>query len=162
MITLEEIIIARGDIEKVYKSNISLTLWRAVHKSAKGNITNPLYPDLKERELANGRIRAADVATYRDAKGVLYVKSEESRGTSLSDIRAIFGLKSWDYVVIPAKTRIPEKLIITKDHFVAAKKAWHYSISPNFDMPVDDFLAALDELAVNARIKLQVRKNAKY
>lgn len=73
---------------------------------------------------------------------MLYIKSEESRGTSLSDIRAIFGLKSWDYVVILAQTCIPEKLIITKEHFIAAKKAWHYSISPNYDMPVTDFLAA--------------------
>lgn len=99
MITLEEIIISRGDLEKIYRSNISLTLWRAVNKSG-SQLSNPLYPDLKERNLPNGRVRLADVATY-SKDGVLYVKSEESRGTSLSDQEGLFGHKNWDYVVIP-------------------------------------------------------------
>ena len=160
MITLEEIIISRGDIEKIYRSDISLTLWRAVNKSEVESITNPLYPDLKERELPNGRIRVADVATYTK-DGVLHVKSEESRGTSLSDINALFGRKNWDYVVIPAGTIVPPELIITKDHFIASKKSWHYSISPNYDMPVTNFLRALDKLAANAKIHIGNKKHAK-
>ncbi len=48
---------------KIYRSDISLTLWRAVNKSG-GRTINPLYPDLKERTLANGRLRLADVSTY--------------------------------------------------------------------------------------------------
>jgi|SRR5690606_24791821 len=160
MITLEEIIISRGDLEKIYRSNISLTLWRAVNKSG-SQLSNPLYPDLKERNLPNGRVRLADVATY-SKDGVLYVKSEESRGTSLSDQEGLFGHKNWDYVVIPAGTVVPSELVITKDHYIPKKKSWHYSISPNFDMPVVKFLKALDQLAVNAKIKLGVRSNAKY
>lgn len=103
----------------------------------------------------------ADVATY-SKDGVLYVKSEESRGTSLSDQKGLFGHKNWDYVVIPAGTVVPPELVITKDHYIPKKKSWHYSISPNFDMPVTKFLKALDQLAINAKIKLGARSHAKY
>jgi hypothetical protein len=160
MITLEEIIISRGDLEKIYRSKISLTLWRAVNKWG-DQPSNPLYPDFKERNLPNGRVRLADVATY-SKNGVLYVKSEESRGTSLSDKEGLLGQKNWDYIVIPAGTHVPPELIITKDHFIPQKKSWHYSISLNFDMPVSKFLWALDQLARNAKIKLGARSNAKY
>ena len=159
MITLEEIIISRGDLEKIYRSDISLTLWRAINKLDDKSL-NPLYPDLKERTLPNGRVRLADVFTYLK-DGIVYVKSEESRGTSLSDKDGLFGHKNWEYVIIPAGTIIPRELIITKDHYIPHKKSWHYSISPNFDMPISKFLKALDHLAVNAKIKIGVRSNAK-
>lgn len=151
MITLEQIIIARGDLEKIYRSDISLTLWRAINKAEASKNINPLYPDLIERTLPNGRLRLPDVATYLK-NGIAYVKSEESRGTSLSDIYGLFGDKNWDYVVIPAGTIIPKELVITKDHYIPKKSSWHYSISPNFDMPVTRFLRALDQLAINAEI----------
>lgn len=157
MITLEEIIIARGDLEKIYRSDIALTLWRAINKS-ENCLANPLYPDIKERILPNGRVRLADVSTYVK-NGVTYVKSEESRGTSLSDMHGLFGHKNWDYVVIPAGTMIPHELVITKDHYIPQKKSWHYSISPNFDMPITRFLGALDQLATNAKIRTKVGAN---
>lgn len=159
MITLEEMIISRGDIERIYRSDISLTLWRAVNKSNK-QLTNPLYPDLNKRILPNGRIRLADVATYFNDDGILFVKSEESRGTSLSDKEGLFGHKSWEYIFIPAGTNIPPELIITKDHHIPKKNCWHYSISPNYDMPVTKFLKSLDQLAINAKIKIGVTRNA--
>ena len=64
-------------------------------------------------------------------------------------------------MIIPAGTVVPRELIITKDHYIPGKKSWHYSISPNFDMPVSKFLKALDQLAMNAKIKVGVRSNAK-
>ena len=160
MITLEQIIIARGDLEKIYRSDISLTLWRAINKADTSENTNPLYPDLSERMLPNGRLRLPDVSTYLK-NGIPYVKSEESRGTSLSDVRGLFGHKNWDYVVIPAGTIIPKELVITKDHYIPKKKSWHYSISPNFDMSLGKFLRALDQLAINADIKIIGVSNAK-
>lgn len=66
----------------------------------------------------------------------------------------------WEYVTIPKGTVIPDQLIITKDFYMARKQCWHYSISPNYDMEQTAFLAALDELACNAGIKLQVVKHA--
>ena len=43
---------------------------------------------------------------------------------------------------------------------MARKKGWHYSISPNYDMPVEMFLAALDKLAKNAKNNIKAPKNA--
>lgn len=150
--TLEEIIIERGDIEKLYRVDWNVTLWRAVAiDSLHGS--NPLYPDLKNRVLANGDIRRPDVSVYTDAHGVQRVKAQEGRGTSLTDKEGVFGFKKWGYVAIPAGTLIPNALIITRDHFVTGKDCWHYSISPNRDMPVDELLRALDQFAMNARIQ---------
>lgn len=47
MITLEEIIIGRGDLEKVYKSNVALTLWRGLNNA--DDRRNPLYPDFEKK-----------------------------------------------------------------------------------------------------------------
>jgi len=161
MITLEEIIIRRGDIEKICRSNTSLGLWRAVLKDG-GSLSNPLYPDLAPRQLPNGDIRV-DVDVFIDPKsGIQMVRCQEGKGTSLAGSPAIFGTNKWDYIVIPAGTKIPVQLVITKDYFMPRKKCWHYSISPNFDMPKQVFLNALDQLARNARITLKGKKIAKY
>ena len=77
------------------------------------------------------------------------------------DRDVVFGIKNWEYFVIPAGTVIPNDLIITKDHYMPRKKCWHYSISPNFDMPKSRFTKALDMLAINAGIKIR-RLNAKH
>ncbi|MDP5189076.1 hypothetical protein [Rheinheimera baltica] len=61
---------------------------------------------------------------------------------------------------IPAGTIIPKELVITKDHYIPKKNSWHYSISPNFDMPVSKFLRSLDQLAINAEIKNKGVSNA--
>jgi hypothetical protein len=55
--TLEEIIISRGDIEKIYRSNLSITLWRALNREESASIANPLYPDIDPKVLPNGDIR---------------------------------------------------------------------------------------------------------
>lgn len=66
MITLEEIIIQRGDIEKVYGSNVTLTLWWALNIEDAVKIYNPLYPDLYPCELKKGDIRQPDIKSYVD------------------------------------------------------------------------------------------------
>ena len=40
------------------------------------------------------------------------------------------------------------------------KKCWHYSISPNYDMPEREYLKALDRLAFNAGIKIKGKHHA--
>jgi len=162
MKTLVDIIILRGDIEKIYKSDIDLTLWRAVYKEPQDDTINPLYPDLIEKTLPNGRIRFPDISTFVNEDGVLYVKSEEGKGASLSDRAGIFGHKKWGYIVIPAGTALPDEIVITKDHYVSAKESWHYSISPNYDMPVTDFFSALDKLALAIGQRIKVERNARY
>jgi hypothetical protein len=161
MITLEEIIISRGDIEKIYRAQVTLTLWRALNRDDMGKVKNPLYPDFEARKLPNGDVRSPDIKPFKHANGQIYVKAEEGVGTSLVDRDMVFGNKSWEYVVIPAGTVIPNDLIITKDHYMPRKKCWYYSISPNFDMQKNRFTKALDMLATNAEIKLR-SLNAKY
>lgn len=160
MLTLEQIILRRGDIEKIYRADVTLTLWRALRTDEAGG-ANPLYPDLEPRTLPNGDIREPDVSKYVDAStGQTKVRAEEGRGTSVTDAPGIFGFRHWEYIVIPKGTKIPHALIITKDHYIARKKCWHYSISPNEDMEVGAFLRALDELAINAGISLRVQRRA--
>lgn len=92
MITLEQIIIERGDLEKIYRANTSLRLWRALNIEDAHLIHNPLYPDFEPRELKNGDIRAPDVETYIDEEtGSEHIKSQEGFGTSLVDKPGIFG-----------------------------------------------------------------------
>jgi hypothetical protein len=91
-LTLEQIIIASGDIEKIYRSPLVVTLWRAVALDLSGQGKNPFYPDLAQRTLANGRVREADVATYADDHGISHVRAEVGRGTSLTDKEGSFGL----------------------------------------------------------------------
>ncbi|MEM5545171.1 hypothetical protein [Pseudoalteromonas fuliginea] len=159
MITLEQVIISRGDIEKIYRAEKKLTLWRGLHNSEVDNKLNPLYPDFYSKQLPNGDIRAPDVTIIKEGSKEV-VLSEEGVGTSLVDKEGIFGYKNWEYFVIPKGTHIPSELIITKDHYMARKKCWHYSISPNFEMPLDRFIEALDKLAYNAGIKIKGAKHA--
>jgi hypothetical protein len=43
MKTIENLLISQGEIDRIYKGELTLYLWRALHKSVK--IKNPLYPD---------------------------------------------------------------------------------------------------------------------
>jgi hypothetical protein len=65
-------------------------------------------------------------------------------------------------VAIPAGTLIPSDLLITRDHHIASKNCWHYSISPNSDMPIAAFLKALDQLALNSGLMNHQGKHARY
>ena len=162
MITLEQIIINRGDIEKIYRSEKDLTLWRGLHNSEAGTKRNPLYPDFYKKEISTGVFRKADVKITQDsATGKEVIKSEEGKGTSLLDRSGAFGHKHWEYFLIPAGTHVPPELIITKDRYIKQLRCWHYSISPNYDMTKDAFMEALDKLAYNAGIRTGVIKHGK-
>lgn len=112
-----------------------------------------------QRVLPSGNIRDPDLEKEL-RNGVWYVKAEIGKGTSVVDKVGVFGYKKWGYVLIPAGTIIPKEIIITKDHYMQKKKCWHYSISPNYDMPEKDYLKALDILALNAGIKIRGRNHA--
>jgi len=158
MMTLEDILISRGEVEKIHRGETSLTLWRGLHVT--DDKTNPFYPDFdyEEKRLPSGEIRDPDVNTEL-VNGVRYVKSELAMGTSSVDKEGIFGHKNWEYFVIPAGTSIPPELIITKDFYMKRKACWHYSISPNEYMKVSVYLKALDQLAFNTGLALKDKKN---
>jgi hypothetical protein len=150
MMTLEELLISRGEIDRIYKGKTSLYLWRALLKSSETG--NPLYPDFEERTLPSGRKRPADFNMVM-RKGVLHVKAELGKGVSLFDVKGTFKGRNWEYFEIPKGTSIPAGLIVIKDGYNDTFNATHYSISPNKTMPKKDFIRLLDEFARNAVIK---------
>lgn len=158
MRTIKTMLIELGQLERLYTGKTTLYLWRGL--SHQDYRENPLYPDFQSRALKTGQTRAADVTVTTDHQGVDYVIAEVGRGTSLTDKFGIFGTRDWDYVSIPAGTEIPAELSITKDYFWEKKRCWHFTISPSYNMPVALFIAALDQLALNARIQSQAKRNA--
>jgi hypothetical protein len=147
MRTLEDILVSRGDLERIYSGKSGLHLWRAVHKDNVGR--NPLYPDFLPRTI-RGSLRQPDV-TIREIGGVEYVEAELAKGTSLFDKEGTFGFRDFDYFEIPAGTEIPIGLIIIKGEFNARYCATHYSICPNHRMTKVHFVGLLDTLAFNAQ-----------
>jgi hypothetical protein len=159
MLTLEDMLLARGQIDRVCRGTTLVHLWRG--NRIDDTRANPLYPDLEDRILPDGDVRVPDVNRYLDPKTNQWmVKAAIEKGTSIVDKQGLFGHKKWRYFFIPKGTFIPPEIIITKDYFIARKGCWHYSISPNYDMTVEKFLKALDDLARNAEVRMGARKNA--
>ena len=161
--TLEEIIIRAGNEGTIYRSNLSLTLWRAVLSDTLQNSSdgskNPFYPDLEARKINKKDTRPPDIETYVDEKtGKLFVKAELKKGISFSDKSHFFKSKKWSYVTIPAGTTIPSELIFVRDGYHPRDQRSHYSLSPNKDMSVEDFLRALDQLVINVSQRMKELK----
>lgn len=124
------------------KYNLNVNLFRGRNPNNNDPI---LYPILKSFLLSNGKVRDEDIKTY-SKNGVLWVKCTGG-GISLFDA---FGcpVKSWEYFTLAFnKTKIPKGLVITKDEWHKKFKCYHYTIRPNWDMPVTKFCMLLDELA---------------
>ncbi len=152
--TIEEILISRKELDRIYKGDVKVYLWRALRKETKGNI-NPLVPSFEERTVIkkNGvkRTFAKDIDT-EEINGVTYVIPKLGMGTSLFDKPGVFG-SNWEYFEIPKGTLIPSGLIIVKDSFNPRYGATHYTLSPNYKMKKSEFLSLLDDLRRNALIK---------
>jgi len=110
------------------------------------NSSPALYPILKSFLLSDGRVRNEDIKTYKK-NDILWVDCK-SGGISLFDKKGI-PVKSWDYFILGPK--IPFGLVITKDSYKKNFKATHYTIRPNWDMPVTNFCRLLDEMIKNLR-----------
>lgn len=158
MDTIENLLISRGELDRIYVGALKLYLWRSLHKKVKS--ANPLYPDFEPREVRAGVLRAPDVEV-KPIGGVEHVISRLGQGTSLFDQCGAFGEKNWTYFEIPAGTSIPAGLIITKDSYNPKYKATHYSISPNYTMPKHRFIKLLDTLAENAQKQRRKVSNAR-
>lgn len=61
--------------------------------------------------------------------------------------RAGIPSKRWEYYKLLVGIKLPVGLVITKDDYKEKLKATHYTIRPNWDMPVTKFCMLLDELA---------------
>ena len=126
------------------KYPLAVNLWRGERLPSDG--TPFLYPILKSFKLSNGKPRNADIKTYQK-NGELWVDSS-SGGISLFDLFGV-PMKKWNYYKLPAGTEIPYGLVITKDTFNPTFNSTHYSIRPNWDMPLTKFIMLLDILAKN-------------
>lgn len=157
MLTIEQLLISKGELERIYTGISSLYLWRAVHKSS--ITSNPLYPDFENREIRPGITRPADIKT-REIGGIIHVEAKLGKGVSLFDRVNVFGSGRWTYFEIPKGTVIPSGLIITKDGFNLEFNATHYTISPNYTMPKKKFIELLDRLAKNARLRQEELRNS--
>lgn len=152
MKTLEDILISRNELERLYTGSITLHLWRAVRA---GDVQKGvLHPELEKRDMGRGRIRQPDVETYTK-NGHQWVRAKVGMGVSLLDRKNAFSGGGWEYFVIPRGTEIPAGLVITKDHYISRYSATHYSVSPNFDMPAAQFMSLLNLLAMNAKRRQQ-------
>lgn len=155
MRTIEQLLISKGELERIYTGTPSLYLQLAVHKTS--ITSNPLYPDFENREIRPGIIRPADIKTIKIG-GIVYVEAKLGKGVSLFDKANVFGSKRWTY--FEKGTVIPYGLIITKDGFNPEFDATHYTISPNYTMPKKIFIQLLDTLAKNARIRQEELRNS--
>lgn len=158
METIENLLISRGELDRIYVGQVKLYLWRSLHKSIKSR--NPLYPDFDPRQIRAGVVRLPDVEV-ETIQGVELVIAKLGKGTSLFDRQNVFEGTSWAYFEIPKGTEIPYGLIITKDSFNTKFKATHYTISPNFTMPKIQLIKLLDKLAENAQTQKRKLSNGR-
>ena len=146
--TIEQLLISRNELERIYKGTLTLHLWRALHNKS-SRTTNPLYPDFETRVIQHVRFRLPDVEVMTH-RGVEYVIARLGRGTSLFDKPGAIGSSQWFYFEIPQGTEIPNGIITTKDEYNEKYQATHYSTLPNHTMPKPVFCKILDDLARNA------------
>jgi len=139
----EEFFIKKRELNELFDSKYALdvNLWRGDNPHNKDAI---FYPILKSFMLSNGRLRKEDIKTYtRNAE--LWVDCK-SGGISLFDKKGI-PVKKWEFYKLLAGKDIPHGLVITKDNWKENFQAFHYTIRPNWDMPLKNFLMLLDKLA---------------
>jgi len=140
----DEYFIEKRALGELFDSNYDLNV--NLFRGRNPNNSDPiLYPILKSFLLSNGRVRDEDIKTYTK-NGELWVACNTG-GISLFDALG-FPVKSWDYFKLSINTtKIPYGLVITKDDWHKKFKCFHYTIRPNWDMPVTKFCMLLDELS---------------
>lgn len=138
----DQFFIRKRELGELFDSTypLEINLWRGNNPHNKNPI---LYPILKSFLLSNGRLRKEDIKTYT-RNNELWVDAT-SGGISLFDKRGI-PVKSWEYFMLKARVKIPLGLVITKDDWKENFGAHHYTIRPNWDMPVKTFCTLLDDL----------------
>lgn len=141
---LRDIYLDAGKIDSYFEGSVPADLWRARKKSS----VEPIFTLVEEKFiLSSGRPREADIEI--DRSGVVpWVRVElRAGGISTWDRSGVFKGSGWEYYKIPEGMSLPEGLAITKDYFNPRMNAWHYTISPARDMPLQHFKDLLRQLA---------------
>lgn len=143
----DEYFIEKRQLGELFDSQFALEV--NLYRGRNPNNNDPtLYPILKSFLLSNGRLRKEDIRTYSKG-GEVWVDCK-SGGISMFDKKGI-PVRSWEYFYLKIGTKLPLGLVITKDEWNDRFKAIHYTIRPNWDMPVTKFCMLLDELSSNLR-----------
>lgn len=141
---LREILVARGEVQRLFEGTVPINLWRALNRTRPGGVFDFVTEAFV---LSNGRPRPADITTEL-RRGVPWVLiTERPRGVSTFDKPGVPRGRDWDYFRIPAGTVLPEGIVIVKDEFNSSFGATHYTIAPAHDMPLQQFRFLLEQLA---------------
>lgn len=144
---------------KFFEGATPTTLWRAQSRQdfKKQVFVMQPHPGYVKKDKDTGKVlktRLADVEIVERhgkqiVKGCRCVKGDY-RGISVFDTKVTWLGPNWINYEIPEGTEIPENLAVTKDHYIKAHKATHYTLAPKDDMPLELFLASLKVVADKA------------
>lgn len=151
MDVLKDVLIEAGEIDRYFEDEVPVNLWRA--RKQKSPV--PLFGLIEEEvQRPRGAPRPADIS-IEPVRGVNWVRVKKwPRGISTFDKPDVFKRGSWEYYKIPAGTKLPEGLVIVRDHWNNALKATHYTIAPAHDMPLKRFKDLLNSLASSLKIEV--------
>lgn len=145
METLRDVLIATNEIDRYFNGRAPVTLWRAKRADPREYLFS-----LVEQPIVRpgGNVRPADIKIEPGADGQEWVRARYyPRGISTFDKRGVFKGNQWEYYRIEAGTALPPGLAIVRDGYNRAYGATHYTIAPEWDMPLNQFKALLRELA---------------
>lgn len=156
---LKDIYALAGRPGEFFEGATPVTLWRAQSRQdfKKEVFLMQPHPGYVKKDKITGEVikeRLPDVQIIeRDGKkivkGCRCVRGDY-RGISVFDVMVTWLGPSWMNYEIPEGTAIPENLAVTKDHYIKAHKATHYTLAPKDDMPLELFLASLKVVAEKA------------
>jgi len=144
---LKDVYLAKGQLDRYFEGRVPVHLWRALNAKRGG----ALFDFVEEpMTLSNGRRRPADIEITKRGGTKWVSVLNAPRGVSTFDKPGVPTGKDWSYYRISAGTVLPEGLAVVRDSFNSNFDAFHYTIAPAFDMPLEQFKLLLNELAKNA------------
>ena len=149
---LREIYVAAGLSDRFWDTTTPTALWRAQKKTDfdAGEMALQPHPG---SEIRLSDVKVVDRDNQQFVLGCRCIKGDY-RGISTFDMKVTwFGSKTTKHFKIPADTKIPEGLAVTKDHKIP-QGAFHYTIAPKDDMPLALFLQQLKTMSQRATLEL--------
>ena len=149
---LREIYVAAGLSDRFWDTTTPTALWRAQKKTDfdAGEMALQPHPG---SEIRLSDVKVVDRDNQLFVLGCRCIKGDY-RGVSTFDMKVTwFGSKTTKHFKIPADTKIPEGLAVTKDHKIP-QGAFHYTIAPKDDMPLALFLQQLKTMSQRATLEL--------
>lgn len=141
---LKDVLISKGQVEKLFEGYMPINLWRALNRKSGMAVFDFIEEPMM---LSNGRPRPADIKIELRG-GVKWVCiNKRPRGISTFDKSGLPTGKDWEYYKIPKGTVLPDGIAIVKDEYNTAFGATHYTIAPAYDMPLSQFKLKLEQLA---------------